>query len=67
MGIIKSLIKSIAKGFYWIGEGFSYISLYPKSDYKFYSDKEAFKKDYEAINDDWGKVGKVLESIINKY
>ncbi len=67
MGIIKSLIKIIAKGFYLLGEGFSYMTLYPRPYYNSYDDNEEFKKDYEEITSDWERTNKDLEEVINKH
>lgn len=73
MNIIKSVIKSIAKGFYLLGEGFSYMNLYPSNitsyprlDYKSYDDNQASREDNEAIKRDWEKTGRDLEEIITK-
>jgi hypothetical protein len=61
---IKDIIKGIGKGFYYLGKGFSTISLYPYLDYRMLTDKEAFNEDFRALNGDWQKIGRDLEKVM---
>jgi hypothetical protein len=58
---IKDIIKGLGEGFYYLGRGFSMITMFPYMDYRLLNDKEAFNEDVHALMGDWRVVSSGLE------
>jgi hypothetical protein len=63
---LKDFFKGLFEGFYYIGKGFSTISLYPNLDYRMLTDKEAFNEDICALAGDWRAIGRDLEKVMKE-